>query len=129
MAANQHTSPETPMRIGASSLRSPINYTSTATKGEALVAAWALAEFAGDAAEADRYAAAARRNIQFQLRVQYTPENTELFPRPEGAIGAWGESALDPSVRMDFVQHNVSSLIGVWYVTTEGDIPIAEPIN
>ena len=74
-------------------------------------------------------ATAARRNAQFQMRVQYTEENAQLFPRPERMIGAWGEDAAEPYVRIDFVQHNISALIGVWHLTEEGDVPIAEPIT
>jgi hypothetical protein len=126
MLATQYGTDAQPMRIGGSTLQSPINHTSTATKAEALVAAWALARFAGDEAAEERYADAARRNLQFQLRVQYTAENTQLFPRPEAAIGAWGKDAVDPWVRIDFVQHNVSGLLGMWSLTTAGDVPIAE---
>jgi hypothetical protein len=129
MIANQHGPEGPPMRVGASSLRNPINYTSTATKAEALVAAWALARFADDASAEERFAAAARRSLQFQLRVQYTAENTQLFPRPEAAIGAWGKDGLDPWIRIDFVQHNISGLLGMWAMTVNDDIPIASPID
>ena len=126
MVASQYGANALPMRIGGSMLQGPINYTSTATKAEALVAAWALARFAGDDAAEERYADAARRNLQFQLRVQYTADNTQLFPRPEAAIGAWGKDAVDPWIRIDFVQHNVSGLLGMWSLTTHGDVPIGE---
>ena len=129
MVANQFTAEEGPMRAGGSRLQTPINYTSTATKGEALIAVWAMAAATGDREAADRYAAAARRNAQFQLRVQFTPENTELFPDPEMVIGAWGKDALDPWIRIDFVQHNISALIGTWYMTTEGALPPITPID
>ncbi|MEP7082905.1 MAG: hypothetical protein ABI841_08045 [Chloroflexota bacterium] len=129
MVANQFTAADGPMRAGGSALQSPINYTSTATKGEALVAVWAMAAATGDDEAAARYAAAARRNAQFQLRVQFTPENTELFPDPEMVIGAWGKDALDPWIRIDFVQHNISALIGVWSMTTEGSLPVPTPID
>ncbi len=125
MIASQHGTDALPMRIGGSTQRSVINYTSTATKAEALVAAWALARFADDGAAVERYGTAAARNLQFQLRVQFTAENTQLFPRPEGAVGAWGKDAIDPWIRIDFVQHNISGLLGMWAMTTAGDIPIA----
>lgn len=129
MIENQFTAADGAMRAGGSRLQSPINYTSTATKGEALVAVWAMAAATGDDEAADRYAAAARRNTQFQLRVQFTSENTELFPDPERVIGAWGKDTLDPWIRIDFVQHNISALIGVWSMTTGGSIPRATPID
>lgn len=50
-----------------------------------------------------------------------------LVPNPSAVIGAWGKDALDPWIRVDFVQHNVSALVGVWYMTTEGDIPMPRP--
>jgi hypothetical protein len=126
MVASQHGADALPMRIGGSALQSPINHTSTATKAEALVAAWALARFAGDDAAEARFASAGRRNLQFQLRVQYTADNTQLFPRPDAAIGAWGKDAVDPWIRIDFVQHNISGLLAMWSMTTTGDVPIAE---
>ena len=129
MVANQHGTEGPPMRVGASALRNPINYTSTATKAEALVAAWALARFIGDSEAEERYQMAAQRSLQFQLRVQFTAENTQLFPRPEAAIGAWGKDGLDPWVRIDFVQHNISGLLGMWALTLNEDIPIAGPID
>lgn len=123
MVGNQYTATDGPMRVGGSRLQSPINYTSTATKGEALVAVWALAAFADDQTAVDRYSTAARRNAQFQLRVQFTAENTEMFPNPAAVIGAWGKDALDSWIRIDFVQHNVSALLGIWHMTNQGDIP------
>jgi hypothetical protein len=129
MVGNQHGADGPGLRIGGSDLQEPINYTSTATKGEALLAVWALAAFVGDADREARYATAARRNVQFQLRVQYTPEDTELFPRPEAVVGAWGKDAMDPWIRIDFVQHNVSALIGLWHLTSSGDLPIARPFE
>ena len=130
MIGNQYTADDRyPMRIGASRTRNPVNYTSTATKGEALDAVWGLAIFLEDEERIEPLATAARRNVQFQMRVQYTEENAQLFPRPERMIGAWGQDAAEPYVRMDFVQHNISALIGVWHLTEEGDVPVAEPIT
>ena len=130
MLRNQYTQEDgDPWRIGGSRLRNPINYTSTATKGEALIAAWALARFLVDEQATARLATGARRNVQFQLRVQYTEDNTAHFRRPERLIGAWGQDAVQSYVRFDFVQHNVSALIGVWQMTTQGDLPIARPMG
>ena len=129
MIRNQHGTDGPPMRIGGSSLQAPINYTSSATKAEAIVAAWALARFAGDDDGEERFAAGARRNLQFQLRVQYTAANTQLFPRPEGAVGAWGKDAVDPWIRIDFVQHNMSALLGLAFMTEDGDLPLGTPLD
>jgi hypothetical protein len=130
MIANQYTAADgLPQRIGAARRDGPINYTSTATKGEAIVAAWALATYLGDTDGIARLSTAARRNAQFQMRVQYTPENSALFPRPERLIGGWPASPTNPSIRIDYVQHNISVLIGLWYLTKNGDLPIATPLS
>ncbi len=79
MVRNQYTSADgIPARVGGSRTRNPINYTSTATKGEALVAVWSLAAFRQDQPAVERFGIAARRNAQFQMRVQYTRANTPL---------------------------------------------------
>jgi hypothetical protein len=130
MIRNQYTAEDgIPARIGASRLRNPINNTSTATKGEALVAAWSLAAYRDDQPAAERFAHAARRNAQFQMRVQYTRESTALFRTPERLIGAWPMDIANSYVRIDFVQHNMSQLIGVWSMTYHGDLPFAGPIE
>jgi hypothetical protein len=113
-----------PERIGASRLESPPSYLYTATRAEALVAAWDLASLLGDAEPAGRFATAARRSAQFQLRAQYTPEKVARFPRPDRLIGAWGRDAGHPEVRIDYVRHNISGLTGVWYLTKAGALPI-----
>jgi hypothetical protein len=126
LLANQYKAEDGyPQRIGASRAGGRISYTSTATKGEALVAAWGLATFVGDQDAIARFSAGTQRNIQFQLRVQFTEENTELFPRPDRAIGGWGQNAADASIRIDYVQHNISGLIGLWHLTKNGDLPLS----
>jgi hypothetical protein len=114
-----------PEKIGARRNSSAISYTSTATKGEAIVAAWALAKYAGDQPAVDRFSLAAERNAQFQMRVQYTEANTGLFPNPNRLIGGWPGSPVDQSIRIDFVQHNISVLIEMWHLVNEGDIKVA----
>ena len=130
MIRNQYTDADgIPARIGGSRSRNPINYTSTATKGEALVSAWSLAAFRQDQPAVERFAQAARRNAQFQMRVQYTRESTALFGTPERLIGAWAMDIANTYVRIDFVQHNISQLIGVWSMTYHGDLPFGGPIE
>lgn len=125
MRANQFTAADDrPESIGASRARVPINYTSSATKAEALVAVWALARHAGDAAGVRRFSQAALRNVQFQMRVQYTRANTRRFPRPARAVGAWPQDPVVANVRMDFVQHNISALITAWRMQGRGDLAL-----
>lgn len=130
MIANQYTADDgEPANIGGARRDGPISNTSTATKGEAIVATWALASYRGDEEAVERFALGAQRNVQFQLRVQYTEANTGDFARPDLTIGGWPANVDDPSIRIDYVQHNMSVLFGLWYMTVEGDIPIAKPIE
>jgi hypothetical protein len=118
MLANQYTpADQNDWALGASRLRNPVNYTSTATKAEALIAAWRLADARGDVESESRLANGARRTAQFLMRVQYTEESAASFPDPSRLIGAWAQDAVMPYVRMDFVQHNVSALLGIWRQT------------
>ncbi|MER3485237.1 MAG: hypothetical protein C4345_03915, partial [Chloroflexota bacterium] len=123
MIANQVTAADGyPDRIGAAKRDLGISYPSTATKGEALVAAWSLANHAGDSAAAERLSTAALRNARFLMRVQYLPDTSQLFPRPDRLIGGWPGSATDHTIRIDYVQHNISVLAGVWCLVFEGDL-------
>jgi hypothetical protein len=129
MIAHQYTAADgKPENIGgARGDGGPISYTSTATKGEAIVAAWGLAAFAHDRKAIDRFSLGARRNVQFEMRVQFTAENSGGFNEPDRAIGGWGANATDPSIRIDYVQHNLSALIGLIHLTLDGDLPVAKP--
>jgi hypothetical protein len=125
MRSRQHRAEHgLPMRIGANRSR-VVRNTSTATKGEAMVAVWGMAAATGDQENAARFAEASRRNAQFLMRVQNTEDNTGLFPRPERAIGGWGQDAFNPMIRIDFVQHSIAQLLNVWHITTRGDVPMA----
>jgi hypothetical protein len=112
--------------VGASGAQDPVNYTSTATKGEAFVAAWSLAERRRDPVLADAMADAARATAQFAMRVQFGERAASRFPAPAHAVGAWPTGPDSDDVRMDFVQHNASLLFGVAWMTLEGDVP-AQP--
>ncbi len=129
MIDNQYTADDGDVtKIGGARREGPISYTSTATKGEAIVAAWGLATHKGDEAAAARFALGAQRNAQYQLRVQYTEANTTDFARPDLTIGGWATNDEDRSIRIDYVQHNMSVLVGLWHLTVEEDLPIAAPL-
>jgi hypothetical protein len=130
MIASQYTAEDGEARnIGGARRDGPISYTSTATKGEAIVAAWGLATFKGDESEADRFALGVQRNAQYQMRMQYTEANTSEFARPDLTIGGWAANDEDRSIRIDYVQHNMSVLVGLAHMTIDGDVPIAEPLS
>ena len=116
-----------PWRIGGSFRAPEINFTSTATKAEAMNAAWDLANVIDDPSTAARISTGALRTIQFLMRVQYTAENTNQFRQPERVIGAWAQDAATSRIRLDFVQHNISALMGAYALLTDRPRFIAPP--
>lgn len=124
MTSSQNGADAHPQRIGAAQRPLP-SYTSTATKGEALAAAWALARKLGDAEGARQFGDAAMRNAQFRMRVQWQPANSGLFPAPERLNGAWSAGPANAKVQIDYVQHNISALAGVWHLARGADLPLA----
>ncbi|MEZ4499601.1 MAG: hypothetical protein R2839_05895 [Thermomicrobiales bacterium] len=120
----QYQPQETSWRlIGAARRGTSANYTATATRGEALMAIWHLANFLGDQDAIARFSQSALRNAQFLMRVQYTPELAERFRNPARVVGGWAQDESVADIRMDYVQHNVSALIGAWHLLAEGRLP------
>jgi len=89
----------------------PPRTTPTATRAEALVAMDLPARRTGR----DRrpIAEALLRMAAFQRRCQLTAENALYLPRPDRAAGGFRRSLTDWEVRIDYVQHSVSSLLGL----------------
>jgi hypothetical protein len=104
----QRTEPEAGDLLGsfAPSARS----TPASVRGEALVAACAVARRlkTSDAP----YFAALERLWGFLRRCQITGEAAASLPRPAAASGGFRSSLEDWKVRIDFVQHAVSALLG-----------------
>ncbi|MGE3798148.1 MAG: hypothetical protein AB7G88_09915 [Thermomicrobiales bacterium] len=111
--------------IGASRRGNSANFTSTATKCEAMNAVWSLASYIGDDEMIAKVSEAALRTAQFLMRVQYDETVSRNFPVPEHVIGAWPQDEKDSLVRVDFVQHNISSLVGAYHLVRTGRMPVA----
>jgi D-alanine-D-alanine ligase-like ATP-grasp enzyme len=115
MAGSQYQAddPE-PWRIGAGRRRPTPSFPSTATQAEALNAAWELASRLDDAETEERYSLAALKAARFLMRVQYTEHGDGVirFPRPERTAGGWAQDIDRARIRIDFVQHGLSALIG-----------------
>lgn len=105
----RRTSSRHPDWIG--SFYDPPRTTPTATRAEALVAMERLARRTGR----DRrpIVEALRAMAAFQLRCQLTPVSALYLPRPDRAVGGFRRSLTDWEVRIDYVQHSVSSLLGL----------------
>lgn len=89
----------------------PPRSTPTATRAEALVAMHRLAASRGD--ETRPYLEALLAMAAFQQRCQLTGESTLYLPHPARAHGGFRRSLTNWEVRIDYVQHNVSALLGL----------------
>lgn len=61
----------------------------------------------------DRYRTFAMRNLGMQLRHQFTEANDWFLPNPEAARGGFRERPNVHQIRNDYVQHNISGLMGM----------------
>ncbi len=111
IAAAQNRSPEFPDWLG--SYYTPPRSTPTATRSEGLCAAYFVAGRMGRQAEADEILEAARLGVEFQLRLQFGPESTLYLPDPSRAAGGFPRSLTDFEIRIDYVQHNLSSFLAL----------------
>jgi hypothetical protein len=101
---------ETPPRSGPAAARC-----------EGLVAAWRMARRMG--ADPTPYRQAALLSARFQLAHQFDAVNGYLLPNPARAAGGFFSSYADHRVRMDTVQHNLSSLLSVERLLAAEDPP------
>ena len=95
----------------------PPRSTPTATRAEALVAMYRLA--ARNGRDTRPYLQALVRMAAFQRRCQLRPESVLYLPRPDRALGGFRRGLTDWEVRIDYVQHNVSALLGLRSILLE----------
>ena len=110
IVASQNLDPPYPDWRG--SYYKPPRSTPTATRSEGLMAAYRLARDHGQQERAERYLEAVERGITFQLSTQILDESAFHFPDPLHAMGGFRESLTGSEIRIDYVQHNLSSIIG-----------------
>lgn len=85
--------------------------TPAASRAEGLVAAYRLARRTSDA-RAPKIAASLRASARFQLTQQLTVD-TDGVRNPRLAAGGFREGLTSMKVRIDYVQHNISSLLSI----------------
>ncbi|MEM9227092.1 MAG: hypothetical protein AAGA45_03905, partial [Verrucomicrobiota bacterium] len=91
----------------------PPRSTPTATRAEALLGAWSLAEQSGKSEYFADYLTGLCHAMAFTLQTRFTPEKA-LFPGDAAAFaGGFHRSLTDYGVRNDYVQHNLSVLLGL----------------
>jgi hypothetical protein len=111
ISTSQNREPDFPDWRG--SYYRPPRSTPTATRSEGLSAAWELANRAGHAEEAAEILEATRLGVDFQYQLQFRPESTLYLPDPERALGGFPRSLTNFEIRIDYVQHNLSSLLAL----------------
>jgi Beta-L-arabinofuranosidase, GH127 catalytic domain len=88
----------------------PPRSTPAATRGEGLGAVLETCELSGtDCAWIEELLA---ETVRHEMMCQYNPDMTYWMADPPKAFGGWAGGLLDVDIRNDFVQHNMSSLLG-----------------
>ncbi|MFQ5525916.1 MAG: hypothetical protein ACE5GX_06595 [Thermoanaerobaculia bacterium] len=109
IVAAQNREPEPPDWQG--SYYRPPRSTPTATRSEGLCAAYDLARATGRMRDAEEILEAVRQGIDFQVQTQFGPESVMYLRDPRRALGGFHRSLTDFEIRIDYVQHNLSSLL------------------
>jgi hypothetical protein len=94
----------------------PPRSTPTATRTEGLCAAYHLAHDFADPQEAETILQAIRLGIGFQLQTQFRPESVMYLKDPQRSLGGVHRSLTNFEIRIDYVQHSISSLLGLYRI-------------
>ncbi|HEX8183178.1 MAG TPA: hypothetical protein VF747_00455 [Blastocatellia bacterium] len=111
MIAEQYTENDSPLYAGGFR-PGPPRATPAASRAEGMVAAYRLARSMKDA-RASKIASALKASVRFQISQQFDKNNGLSLPAPDKAAGGFRQSISSTRIRIDFVQHNISSLVGV----------------
>lgn len=100
--------------IGAHNNKSDPSSTQAAVRSEGLIAAYKLfRDYNYDSDLSNRILKYLKGSIAFELRTQYNFVNTIYLKDAKKALGGFRESLDVHSIRIDYVQHNISALIGL----------------
>lgn len=106
--------PEYPEWLG--SYYTPPTSTSTAIRSEALVAAYYLSKDYGDLSNLSSVLNAIKLGIYFQLKTQFNEDDVKDLQISQNAIGGFHESLDNYIIRIDYVQHNICSILGLYNI-------------
>jgi len=95
----------------------PPRSTPTATRMEGLCAAYSLAQDSGHLQEAQAILEGMWLGAAFQQQTQFRPESVMYLNNPKRSLGGFHRSLTDFEIRIDYVQHNISSLLCLYRVT------------
>lgn len=85
----------------------------TALYLEGITAARATAHQVGDRTRERRYRTACARGLEFLDSLVYQPRDTAVLPNPEWALGGVRTSETASDVRIDYVHHALSAVLGL----------------
>jgi hypothetical protein len=94
--------------------------TPAGSRNEGTTAVWRMAKRRGESAQVARLRAIALRSARFQLNQEIRPENSWFFPEPSHVMGGFRGTAVESEVRIDYVQHNATGLLGVLEMLRDG---------
>jgi hypothetical protein len=114
--AAQNREPQYPDWLG--SYNQPPRSTPTATRSEGLFSAYLLARDFGDEEWAAAILEALQLNVAFQLGTQFRPESVMYLKDPGRSLGGFHRSLDNYELRIDYTQHNISALLGLYKVLT-----------
>lgn len=111
---SQNRGPKQPDWLG--SFRSPPRSTPTATRAEGLCAAYLLARDYSKPKEAEMILESIRLAVAFQLQTQFMPESVLYLKDPQRSLWGFHKGLTNYEIRIDYVQHNISSLLGYYRI-------------
>jgi len=95
---------------------SPPRSLSTAVRSNGLYAAYLLAKDFTSLEEAVEISEAIKLGVRFQLQTQFRPESVLYLKHPQRSLGGFHKNLTDYELRVDYTQHNISSLIGLYQI-------------
>lgn len=113
---------EYPDRNGAYQLPNPrLESTPTACRSEGLCATYHLLRSLRQDKEADQIKTAIHEGIRFQLQTQLRPESVMFYKNKKLCLGAFQRGLTQYDLRIDYTQHNISSLIAYYRILSKQD--------
>jgi hypothetical protein len=111
MLADQYGQDAPPIYVGGFG-NEPVRSTRTTARAEGIVAAIRLGFRAGDA-RAPAYLAAVQKTVPHLMTMQYDADNSFFLDAPETVRGGMRGGLDDAEIRIDYVQHYISALLGL----------------
>ncbi len=126
IARSQNTGAEYPDWRG--SFYRPPRSTPTSTRIEGLNAAFLLARDFGSNEDADIFRRTIDLAVRYLLQNQFRPEVAIHLPNPVRALGGFRADYNNYEIRIDYVQHAISALLGYERILASAASPEPEPM-